>query len=459
MSRWVRLHSSIAALIAFALLFSVVAPWRSAGAAPAAPLSGEQVRGELNGWGASVWSMSSSLGGTFIYSSAQATAANDTASEFKLFKDTNAWYGNGTALTFAQIYSNFSTSGGNSNFNHVQNKYYVFKWNGNDKVVVFQLSAAAATITGVSRTPTAPTGSDPVVVTATTSATPPSEQALWLRYTTDGWSSSTVLKMSGSGTSYSATIPAQANGTTVVYYVFSSGNVASIAGADADLMAINADTNGGSNYSYTVASAPGVITPIGAKALWLDANTIAWNGTAGSSYKLLYDADGGMATSAESTACVFPSPAGPCYLNLTASGTVSGYAKNPNAAGLTRLVTGLSADNAKYLLRGEVLVASYNSGGTRLDATRVQAQSVLDALYAASAKTQTLGVVYSVGAHGQIGDAQTLCDLQRRRSRQPWADAGCCQRCVERGRRGGLGPPVLPAGCGSVCAQCGRRGA
>ena len=80
---------------------------------------------------------------------------------------------------------------------------------------------------------------------------------------------------------------------------------------------------------------------------------------------------------------------------LTASGTVSGYPKNPNATGLTRLTTGLSADDAKYLLKGQVVVASYNSGGTRLDATRAQIQSVLDALYAASAKTQTLGVTYS----------------------------------------------------------------
>jgi len=355
--------------------------------------SGEQVKGELNGWG--TWSMTGSLGGTFIHTTGQVTAADDSASMFKFFKDSNLWYGNGSALTFAQIYTNFSTSGGDSSFNHIQNSFYVFKWNGNDKGVIFQLSSAPATISGVSQSPVTPGSANPVDVTATTNTTPPSEQALWVRYTTDNWASSTVVKMSGSGTSYTAQIPAQAGGTTVAYYIFSSGNVGSIAGTDADLMTITYNNNSGSNYSYTVSSPPGAITVTAAKALWLDAGTIAWNGTAGTSYKLLYDPDGGLTTAAEGIACTFPAPAAPCYVTLTTSGTVSGFPKNPNATGLTRLLTGLSADNAKHLLQGQVVVASYNSSGTRLDATRVQAQSALDALYAASAKTQTLGVSYS----------------------------------------------------------------
>ena len=140
------------------------------------------------------------------------------------------------------------------------------------------------------------------------------------------------------------------------------------------------------------------IAPVAAKALWLDANTIAWNGVTGASYKLLYDPDGGLTTTAEATACVFPSPAAPCYVPLTASGTISGFPKNPNATGLTQLLTGLSADDAKFLLKGELVVTSYDGGGARLDATSVQIQSVLDALYATNATSQTLGPTYSGGA-------------------------------------------------------------
>ncbi len=303
------------------------------------------------------------------------------------------WYGNGETVTFGTILTGLNTGGGDINYVCAAAKYYSWKWNGNDKGVVFQLSAAPVTITGVNRNPTAPTSSQSPTVTATTSGTPPAEQALWLRYTTDGWTSSTVVKMTGSGTSYTASIPAQSDGTAVQYYLFSSGNVTSISGGDADLMTINYDNNGGGNYSYAVGN------PIGdAQALWLDRTTLAWNGTAGSSYKLLYDPDGAInTTTAAATTCVFPSPAAPCYVGLTASGTASGYTKNPNVTGLAKLTESLSADNAKHLLKGQVVVAAYDGGGSQIDVSRVQIQSVLDDLYVdnGTANTAALGPTYS----------------------------------------------------------------
>lgn len=363
--------------------------------------TGEQVKGELNGWGS--WSMSSSLGGTFIHTTSQVTAASDTVSEFKFFKDSNQWYSNGSTLAFGSIFGSMNTSTSNNmNFSHTQNKYYIFKWNGNDKGVVFQLSSAAASISTVNRTPTSPTSADSVIVNITTSATPPAEQAVWLRYTTNNWSSSTVVKMSGSGTAYSATIPAQSAGVTVAYYLFTSGNVTSIAGSDADLMTINADTNGGSNYSYTVASAPAPLTASGAKAFWLDQTTLAWNGVAGaSSYKLVYAPDGAINDTAESAA--FVDANAPGFVALTASGTIAtnAYPKNPNANGLPRLtLAGVTPAQIKDMLKGQVLVTAYNAGGTRIDATRIQIQSILDNLYIdnGTAGNATLGVTYSSGA-------------------------------------------------------------
>ena len=63
-----------------------------------APLSGEEVRGELDNWGsAPAWSMSASLGGTFVHVTGQVTNASDSVSEFKFFKDSNQWYGNGSS--------------------------------------------------------------------------------------------------------------------------------------------------------------------------------------------------------------------------------------------------------------------------------------------------------------------------------------------------------------------------
>ncbi len=367
---------------------------------PPALAAGEEVRSNLNGWGTTPWSMSASLGGTFIYVSGQITNPDNPSTQFKFYKNSNLWYGkfDPTPISFGSIFTGLSSnsSAPNITFNHISGRYYVFKWDGDGRGVVFQLTASPATITGVSRTPTTPAAGQAVTVTATTNVPPPAEQALWLRYALNSnWSSSTVVKMTGSGTSFSATIPAQSAGTTVSYYVFSSGDVSSIAGADADLMTITYDTNGSSNYSYTVSSGTSAISPTQTRALWLDLNTIAWNGGPAASFRLLYDPDGGITTAAETTTCTFPTLATPCYVPLTASGTVSGSVKNPNANGLTRLLTGLSAADARHLLRGQVVVAAYNGSGSRIDATGVQIQGVLDDLYAASATTQTLGVSYS----------------------------------------------------------------
>ncbi|MEJ5199340.1 MAG: alpha-1,6-glucosidase domain-containing protein, partial [Anaerolineae bacterium] len=138
----------------------------------------------------------------------------------------------------------------------------------------------------------------------------------------------------------------------------------------------------------------GAIAVSGARAMWLDADTIAWSGAADSTYRLLYDPDGGIEVEAEKTACRFPEPQAPCYVDLKPDGRVAGYAKNPNATGLVRLRTGLTTDNVKFLLRGQVVVAKYQAGGRRLDATWPQIQGVLDDLYAAAAVPQTLGVSY-----------------------------------------------------------------
>ena len=139
-----------------------------------APLSSEQVKGELNAWG--TWAMGGSLGGTFIYNTGQVTAGNDSFSAFKFFKDSSQWYGNGSTLTFGQIYTNFSTSGGDSGFNHTQNRHYAFKWNGGSNAVIFQLSAAPVTIAGVSRTPATPTSSESATVTAPPQARRPASR-------------------------------------------------------------------------------------------------------------------------------------------------------------------------------------------------------------------------------------------------------------------------------------------
>lgn len=374
------------------------APVTAPAPAPAALAlpAGAYVMAELDGWAG--WPMAESLGGTFVYVTGPQAAADDPLSEFKFLQAPDRWFGNGAAVAFGQVYADFSASGGNSSFAHTAGSVYAFKWDGGARAALFKLAGLPAAIRAVDAPTPSRLSPGALSVAATTDLPLPAGQALWLRYAVNGdWAASQVVKMTGSGTRYTAAIPAQPAAAEVSYYVFSSSDVAAIAPADADLMTINANTNAGVNYRYTVAAKPaaGPIPLSGAKAFWLDADTVAWSGAADSTYRLLYDPDGKVEVEAEDKACTFPEPAGPCYVALKPDGMVSGYAKNPNATGLTRLRTGLAADDVRFLLRGEVAVAKYQADGRRLDATRLQIQGVLDDLYAAAATPQALGPTYT----------------------------------------------------------------
>ena len=125
--------------------------------------------------------------------------------------------------------------------------------------VFFELGGASVTVNWVSQSPSTPTVNDAVTITATMSGALPTGQGVYLRYSTDNFSTSTIASMSGSGTTYSASISAKSLSTIVKYYVFTSGSGLTIATTDADLYTINWNAggiNGGSNYLYTVAAAP-----------------------------------------------------------------------------------------------------------------------------------------------------------------------------------------------------------
>jgi hypothetical protein len=116
--------------------------------------------------------------------------------------------------------------------------------------VFFEIQGTIRTISSVTQSPLANQvrDADDITVTANLSGSLSTGQAVWLRYSKDGFSSSTVIKMTGSGTTYTGTIPNSFTnqGDNVSYYVFSSGDVGSIAAADADLYTININNNNGS---------------------------------------------------------------------------------------------------------------------------------------------------------------------------------------------------------------------
>lgn len=152
----------------------------------------------------------------------------------------NAWRINVPTATSNVV---FKTDGGND---------------GMDATVAFVVQGAIQTVSTVTRTPsgTVYPGQD-VTITATLSADFNTGQAAYLRYTNNGFSTSTVVQMTGTGTTRTATIPGTANlpSTAVTYYVFTSGDTGPASnGSDADLFTINLNNNGGSNYTYTPAA-------------------------------------------------------------------------------------------------------------------------------------------------------------------------------------------------------------
>lgn len=136
------------------------------------------------------------------------------------------------------------------------NYQYVFKTRGggnppsNPSFVVFEVQGSIRTISSISRDIEVVESSQDVVVTANLSGSLSEGQTPYLRYTTDNYGTSTIVAMTGSGTSYTATIPSGVNSelTTVKYYVFTSGTGLAIPGSDADFFSINTSTGG----EYTV---------------------------------------------------------------------------------------------------------------------------------------------------------------------------------------------------------------
>ncbi len=148
----------------------------------------------------------------------------------------------------------FKITGANTSYR------YVFKVDaGVTKGCIFEIQGSnIRSVSSVSRSPSGTVfPGQTVTITATLDGSFHTGQAAYLRYTNDNFTTSTIVKMTGSGTTYTADIPGSANtaSATVKYYVFTSGDISgTIAHGDADLYTINLNNNSGNNYSYTVAS-------------------------------------------------------------------------------------------------------------------------------------------------------------------------------------------------------------
>ena len=139
---------------------------------------------------------------------------------------------NSTCTTSGAMYIDVSSTSDN----------YIFKTKDagsspSRQFIYFRVQGAVQTVSSVTQSPTVASGVAPgqaVTVTANLSGALATGQNVYLRYSTDNFSTSTIATFLGSGSTYTATIPAGTNtaGAAVKYYVFTSGAAPSSANVD-----------------------------------------------------------------------------------------------------------------------------------------------------------------------------------------------------------------------------------
>lgn len=226
--------------------------------------------GPEQGWGIG-WNNTDFWVGTGFGTTFGKTYQNNLGSGNRFFRLYTDWSGqqlehgpNGSSDIPIIIGSTTSLQAGNNkayyiNVSNSSNRY-VFRTRFGDgisnvpQLTVFEVEGEIQDISLVTQSPTmtAVTSTSNVNVTAYLTGNLSQGQGVYLRYSSDNWSSSSVVPMSGSNVTYNALIPAQAAGITVKYYVFTSGSGLTISHNDADFYTINGHNNSGSNYQYTV---------------------------------------------------------------------------------------------------------------------------------------------------------------------------------------------------------------
>jgi hypothetical protein len=176
-------------------------------------------------------------------------------------------FGNFIPAGFANGANYFGGGGTDGELNSVvSGNYYTFNVmeNGaaNSNMELLETNFNPAAITSVTQSPLAASvaANNAVIVTINMASAPAVGENVFVRYTTNGYTTSTLLQATFVGSIGTVYIPCQAATTVVSYYVFSSNeNVASInsdvvsfGNNSYDLATLSLNNNAGTNYNYTV---------------------------------------------------------------------------------------------------------------------------------------------------------------------------------------------------------------
>ena len=222
-----------------------------------------------DGFGTNNWNDTDCFSASAGNSRILTTTSNGTGNRY--FRLVDCWaeeWGQWSPSTNSDTQLSYNTSYDGSNFNEnstsgafyvsANSSYnYVFKTREGDQstvgLILFEVQGFIRSVLSVNNTSVVSPGND-YTVTATLDGALSTGQGIYLRYTDDSWATSTIVAMSGSSTTYTANIPSSVNtsGSSISYYVFTSGNSLSIDSSNADFYTINYNNNSNANYSYSV---------------------------------------------------------------------------------------------------------------------------------------------------------------------------------------------------------------
>lgn len=314
----------------------------------------------------------------------------------------NAYIDPATAASSARYNTSFGGQSGTLPA-IVSGSYYTFLVGGNSAANNF-MSVLSTTynpkdITSGSQSPVAASVGvgQPVVVTTTISATLSTNETVYLRYSKDGFATSTIAAFSTAGTTLTCTIPGAFNtpSANVSYYIFSSNTATAPSVAQADYFSLNIYnasgqnvSGGGTNYTYTV----GATTP---SYTWNQTGTASWatganwtptrsvigaydnmifnNGATTTVTNIPVETVGGILVSGNTTVNLQPAGAGALTISNGVTGAdlsvASGSALNANGASALALTvatgaTGSISGSMNFTTSANTLIAADATGIT-----------------------------------------------------------------------------------------------
>ncbi|GAP42619.1 protein containing Por secretion system C-terminal sorting domain [Lentimicrobium saccharophilum] len=189
----------------------------------------------------------------------------------------NKWAGVNVQMNTLQTYTH--NTGSDNSVTFTNGKWYTMNWKdigySSTEAIFIETDAEPVSIASEYRIPSVVYPDMKPVVYATLSAPVAGGQGVYVRYSNDDFTTSTIIELSLlSGNTYRAELPNFSTGTIIYYFFTSKAGLTSINHSNADMFTINFLNNGGSNYSYTIQS--GTVKFSAASADWSAAST--WEG-------------------------------------------------------------------------------------------------------------------------------------------------------------------------------------